>query len=151
MAEDALDREVHVAIARAIREDGAIPTIAQVTTDLGRDVASVEAAFARLADAHVYIPRKGSFEIHAYDPFCVGPTDFRVQADGREWWAICGWDALGIPPALGVTGTVESRCGDCGDPIRVEVGTGGEAATSTGAVLHVGMPARSFWKDIYYT
>jgi hypothetical protein len=147
----ALDTDVRGAIADAIQERGAIPSIADVALDLGRDGSVVDASFARLIERHVFTPRKGSHEIYAFHPFCVGVTEFRVQADKREWWAICGWDALGIPPALGTTGTVDTRCGDCGQPIHIDVGREGQATGPEGAVLLVGVPARDFWKDIYFT
>lgn len=146
------DREVRAAIARSIREQGAIPTIADVAADLRTDVGAVEAAFVRMIEAHVFIPERGSHEIRAYDPFSIGPTPFQVRATGRDWWGICGWDALGIPPALHTTGILTADCGDgCGDPVVIDIGLGGSATSETGAVLHVGVPARSFWEDIYFT
>lgn len=151
MSDGELDARVRSAIAASIRGQGAIPTIADVAAALGQAPAAIDASFARMIDQHVFIPRVGSHEIHAYDPFCADPTDFRVQADGRQWWAICGWDALGVPPALGTSGTLEAHCGDCGDPIRIEVGPDGQATGPSGTVLQVGVPAREFWKDIYVT
>lgn len=146
------DREVRAAVARSIRERGSIPAIAEVAASLRTDIAAVDASFVRMIDSHFFIPQKASHEIQAYNPFCVGPTDFRVHADGREWWGICGWDALGIPPALGTAGTLTSPCGDgCGERIVIDVGLGGSALSALGAVLHVGVPARAFWEDIYFT
>jgi hypothetical protein len=151
MNEAEFDSNVRVAIARAIRERGVIPRVADVGSDLGVQASLIDASFARMAERHVFTARKGSHEIYAYHPFCADPTDFLVRADGREWWAICGWDALGIAPALGTTGTVDTRCGDCREPIHIDVGLAGDARTSSGAVLQVGVPAREFWNDIYFT
>ena len=143
---------MRASIGRWIRGRGAIPLIAEIASDTSMDAEAVDASFVRMIEGHVFIPGHGSHEIYAYDPFCVGPTDFRVRADGRDWWAICGWDALGIPPALGVAGTVEARCADgCGEPIRIETGPGGAAVAGGRPVLHVGVPARAFWDDIYFT
>lgn len=133
----ALDRDVHIAIAAAIRGNGRIPRIAEVAEQLRWPEADVDAAFARMAEAHVFIARPGSHEIHAYDPFCVEPTGFEVVADGRSWWAICGWDALGIPPSLGTDGVVRTRCADCDDPLDIAVGHDGSADGPGGTVLHV--------------
>jgi hypothetical protein len=149
--DESFDRSVRQTIAASIRRRGAVPTIAQVATDLGEEQESVQASFDRMSAAHVFIPKRGSSEIYAYDPFCVERTDFRVRSDGRLWWAICGWDALGIPAALGVSGTVESSCADCGDRIVVDVDRDGTAVSSSGAVLLVGVRAIDFWKDIYFT
>ncbi len=152
LIDDRSDRDVRAAIARWIRDRGAIPLIAEIASDMSTDAKAVEASFVRMIDGHVFIPRRGSHEIYAYNPFCLGPTEFRVHADGRDWWAICGWDALGIPPALGVTGIVAAPCADgCGERIRIEVGKDGAAVADGQPVLHVGVPAHAFWDDIYLT
>jgi hypothetical protein len=148
-AED--DREVRIAIARSIKTRGKIPTIAAVAADMGKDIASVEASFARMIEDHVFIPRKDSHEIYAYDPFCVGPTDFFVTAAGRVWFGICAWDAFGIPAALGEPGVIETHCADCGEPLVVEVDADGGTDVQTWTVMQIGVRAIEFWKDIYFT
>jgi hypothetical protein len=150
-AEEAFDSRVRVAIATAIRKRGAVPTIAEVTRDLAEDEGAVRASFGRMIAAHVFVPRRDSSEIHSYNPFCAERTDFRVRSDGRQWWAMCAWDALGIPAALGVTGTIESSCVDCGEGIVVDVDRDGTATTAAGAVMYVGVKAIDFWKDIHFT
>jgi hypothetical protein len=146
----AFDARVRGAIVASIRDRGVIPTIAAAAAALQAPVADVDASFGRMAAAHEFIPRRGSNEIHAYDPFCAEATEFRVRSAGREWWAICGWDALGIPSALGEPGVIESSCPDCGSPLSIEV-QGGIARAKEQIVLLVGVRAREFWKDIYFT
>jgi hypothetical protein len=148
-AED--DREVRIAIARSIKTRGKIPTIAALAADMGTDIAKVDASFARMIEGHVFIPRKDSREIYAYNPFCVGPTDFFVTAAGRVWFGICAWDALGIPAALGEAGVLETHCPDCGESLVVEVDADGGTEVQTWTVMQVGVPARDFWKDIHFT
>jgi hypothetical protein len=152
MADDAaFDSIVRETIAASIRRRGAVPTIAQVASDIGSDAPTVGASFDRMIAAHVFIPRRESSEIYSYNPFCVEPTDFRVRSDGREWWALCGWDALGIPAALGAAGTVETSCADCGDRIVIDVDRDGTAVSNGGAVLNIGVRAVDFWTDIHFT
>ena len=149
-AED--DREVRIAIARSIRTRGKIPTIAAVAADMGhKDSAAVEASFGRMIEGHVFIPRKDSHEIYTYNPFCSEPTDFFVTAAGRVWFGICAWDAFGIPAALGEPGVIETHCADCGEPLVVEVDADGGTELQTWTVMQVGVSARDFWKDIYFT
>jgi hypothetical protein len=145
------DREVRIAIARSIKTRGKIPTIAAVAADMGRDIATVDASFARMIEGHVFIPRRDSHEIYAYTPFCVGPTDFFVTAAGRVWFGICAWDAFGIPAALGEPGVIETHCADCGESLVVEVDADGGTDVQTWTVMQVGVPAIEFWKDIYLT
>jgi hypothetical protein len=150
-SDEEFDRRVRQAIAASIRRRGGVPTIALVARDLATDDAAVRASFDRMIAAHVFVAKHGSSEIHAYNPFCSERTDFRVRSDGREWWAMCGWDALGIPAALGAAGTVESSCADCGERIIVDVDRDGTPSAVAGVVLHVGVQAIDFWKDIYLT
>ena len=149
--DDAFDARVREAIVASIRNRGAVPTIAQVANDTGADEPSVGASFDRMIAAHVFIPQRDSSEILSYNPFSAEKTDFRVRSGGREWWALCGWDALGIPAALGVAGRVESFCTDCGEPIVIDVDRDGTPSSNGGAVMHVGVRALDFWKDIYHT
>ena len=150
-ADDAVDRRVREAIASSIRRRGSVPTMAQVATDLHADAATVRASFERMIAAHVFIPMRDSSEIYSYNPFCAEHTDFRVRSDGREWWALCGWDALGIPAALGAAGRVETTCLDCGEAVVIDVDRDGTATASPGTVMNVGVRAVDFWKDIYFT
>lgn len=150
MDEAATDQAVRVAIGAHLQAHGVLPTLAEVRAATGLAPAEVEASFARLRDGHVYIPQPDGREIYAYNPFCVGPTTFRVRAAGRDWWAICGWDALGIPAALGSAGTVRAACGDgCGEELVVEVAADGTARGE--AVFGSGVPIREAWADIRFT
>ena len=157
-ADETFDRRVRETIASSIRRRGSVPLMAQVATDLHTDASLVRAAFDRMAAAHVFIPQRDSNEIYSYNPFCVERTDFRVRSDGRAWWALCGWDALGIPAALGAVGTVETTCGDCGEVIVIDVdrdgtaSSNGNVASSSGSVvMNIGVRALDFWNDIYFT
>ncbi|HEV8228765.1 MAG TPA: organomercurial lyase [Candidatus Limnocylindria bacterium] len=151
MPDAEIDREVRIAIARSIRTRGRIPKIADVASEMAIAGATVDASFARMIEGHVFVPQKGSHEIYAYDPFCVGPTDFFVTAADRVWFAICAWDALGIPAALGSDGVIETHCGDCNEPIVVRVDADGVADVRDWTVMQIGVAPRDFWKDIYYT
>lgn len=151
MTDAEVDREVRIAIARAIKTRGQVPTIAAVAADMGEEVASVDASFARMIAGHVFLPREGSHEIYSYNPFCAEKTDFFVTAAGRIWFGICAWDALGIPAALGTSGVVETHCPDCNESVVVEVDADGATEVQTWTVMQVGVHARDFWKDIYFT
>ena len=149
--DEAFDRRVREAIASSIRRRGNVPKIAQVAADMQAEGSLVQASFDRMIAAHVFVPQRDSAEIYSYNPFCVDNTDFRVRSDGREWWALCGWDALGIPAALGAAGRVETTCIDCGEAIVIDVDRDGTTTASPGIVMSVGVRALDFWKDIYFT
>lgn len=148
---DEIDGMVRATVAAYIRDRGQVPTIAAAAAALRTDPHALTASFERLAAAHVFIPRRGSAEIYAYNPFCADETAFSAHVDGRRFFAICGWDALGIPAALGRAGRIETSCPDCREPIVVDVAADGRASAATPVVFRVDVRARDFWNDIYFT
>jgi hypothetical protein len=68
-------------------------------------------------------------------PWSATPTAFvTVLADGRERWACCAIDALGISPMLDQPVTVRTRCHHCDAPLEL-------AVTPTGPVRDPGVMA----------
>ncbi len=49
------------------------------------------------------------------------PPAFRVKAKAVTYSAICIWDALAIAAALHQDATIDVVCGDCGEPMKLEV------------------------------
>ncbi len=81
--------------------------------------------------------REGRIEL-AY-PFATGPNPFAVVlADGRERYACCAIDALGIAPMLGEPVTVRSQCHHCGEPVGFGVAPDGPGAEAAGVMVWVG-------------
>ena len=149
MAEvDKQDIELRNLTYRSFVETGRAPAPAELARVLQTEPAAIEAGWRRLHDAHALVldDRGG---IRMLNPFSVVPTAFRVRADGRWWYANCGWDAFGIGAALGVDSTIETECADCHEPLRVEV-RGGRPDRAD-PVWHVLVPARAWWQDIGYT
>jgi alkylmercury lyase-like protein len=71
-------------------------------------------------------------------PWSGTPTAFVVRlTGGRQRWACCAIDALGIAAMLGEPVQVESRCHHCGEPLRLDVTPEGPAA-NTGVMAWVG-------------
>ncbi|MGI9644539.1 MAG: organomercurial lyase [Ilumatobacteraceae bacterium] len=81
-------------------------------------------------------------------PFSAIPTDHRVVAGDRSWFANCAWDALAIPVLLGVDARIEAPWLD-GDPVGLSV-AGGQLSSTDGWV-HYAVPAARWWDDIVET
>ncbi len=78
-------------------------------------------------------------------PFAAGPNAFAVVLpDGRERYACCAIDALGIPAMVGQPVTIRSRCHHCGAPIGFAAHPTGPGAGAAGVMVWVGVwgPAR---------
>lgn len=83
------------------------------------------------------------------NPFAAKPTDFRVDAAGRSWFANCGWDAFGIGAALHVDIDFDTHCPDCGEALHITVRDGRPEPSNL--VWHVLVPASQWWTDIGFT
>lgn len=145
---DDADIQVRNATYRQFEALGRAPTATDVATAIGRSEGDVRAAWRRLHDAHALVLGADG-EIRMANPFSAVPTPFVVEADGRRWYANCGWDGFGIGAALHVDSVVETECADCHEPIRIEVSNGRPSPEDL--VFHVLVPAASWWDDIGYT
>ena len=95
-------------------------------------VSAVEAAFpqwpaAAVRDELTTLDEKdlilmAEHEIPLAYPFSATPTAFAVRLpDGRERFACCATDALGIAAMLGTRILIRSRCHHCGEPLELAV------------------------------
>ena len=102
-----------------------------------------------LGAAKVLILAPNDGDIWAANPFCAVPSGFQVEAAGKSYSGICIWDALGIAAALGVDAVVRAPCGDCGEPMTIEV-RDGKLLPSEG-IAHFAIPAHHWWDNIGFT
>jgi hypothetical protein len=128
---------------------GRAPSAAEVGADQGLDESDVRAGWLRLHDAHALVLDPASGELRMANPFSAVPTPYRVEADGRSWYANCAWDAFGICAALHVDGRIETACLDCGDPIVVDMRDGRPSDETL--LFHCLVPAARWWEDIAFT
>ena len=145
---DDADLTTRRATYRRFVELGRAPTAAEVGESIRMDAAEVRASWRRLHDAHAIVLDEDS-EIRMANPFAARPTDFRVDAGGRSWFANCAWDAFGIGAALHVDCEFDTHCPDCAEPLHVRV-RDGEPDDPT-LVFHVLVPAAKWWNDIGFT
>ena len=95
----------------------------------------------------ILAPNDGN--IWAANPFCAVPSPFRVEARGKTYWGICIWDALGIVAALGTDAVIRTACGDCSEPMLLEIAAG-RLKRSEG-IVHFAVPAHHWWDNIGFT
>ena len=145
---DAADIDLRNSTYRRFVELGRAPSAAEVADVAAMSETAVREGWQRLHDAHALV-LDGAGEIAMANPFAARPTPFVVEADGRSWYANCGWDAFGIGAALRVDTTIHAECADCHAPIDITVTDG--RPDRTDLFFHVPVPAASWWNDIGYT
>jgi hypothetical protein len=142
------DLAIRNATYRLFAELGRAPTVEEVAAAVGEGTESVGGAWRRLHDAHALV-LDSEGRLRMANPFSAVATPHQVEANGRTWYANCGWDAFGIGVVLRTDSTVHTTCADCGEALDIAVRD--FRPTTNDAVFHVLVPARAWWSDIGYT
>ncbi len=129
-------------------ELGRAPTAVEVAESGAWVKDDVVSGWRRLHDQHALVLNSATAEIRMANPFSAVPSAYRVQVDGRWWYANCAWDAFGICAALHTDGRIETSCADCGRPLTISVRD--ERPDDT-LLFHCLVPAARWWDDIVFT
>ena len=141
--------DIRLGVYNHILDTGRVPLVSELAARTSLATEAVAREFRRLQDIHAFALAPASDEILMAHPFSAMPTSHVVHASGRNFWANCAWDAVAIPSMLGVEGTVESRCGDCGEGLIFTIGVAGPEPQD--AVVHFVVPPRHFWRNVGFT
>jgi hypothetical protein len=125
------------------------PTVAEAASGLSLAVEQARVEFAALHARHALFLDADGASIRMANPFSGVPTDFRVFARGRAYWANCAWDMLGIPAALHADARIEARFADTGEQAVVTVE--GDKVRGHGEVVYVRVPFSRWYDDLAYT
>lgn len=146
---DALARDVRVHLFDRCAATGRVPQAAEIAAALSQPEPQVRAALHHLAAGKALIMAPYGDVVWAANPFCAVPSGIRVATRITKYWAICAWDALGIAAAVKQDAEITAPCGDCGEPMTLEI-RNGELARAEGLV-HFAVPAHHWWDNIGFT
>ena len=143
------DLDVKIAVYRHFAEEARRPSPDEVSRRTGLPAAEVLEAYARLRAQRVLLLDGDGASIRMAPPFSGVPTQHVAAVGGKRYFANCAWDAFGIPAALRAEGTVESRCEQLGEPLRLAIGRDGPPPS--GWLFHCAVPAAHWWDDLVLT
>jgi Alkylmercury lyase len=136
-------------VYRKFLETGTAPGADDLARELAAPVEAIRAALESLQSEHALVLAPATRDtIWMAHPFSNVPTDHRVVANGRGWWANCAWDSLGIVALLHRDADIQSRCACCAEPIALTARDGLIRGT---ALIHFAVPPRRFWENVGYT
>jgi hypothetical protein len=145
-----LDTRVKLAIYQITAETGRVPNSKAVARKIEIDEAEVLGAFGRLHAKRVLLPEPGDpTRIRMAPPFSGVPTKFPVEANGKQYFANCVWDAYGIAAALHSDAISRGSDGHTGEPLTLEVKNG--APVLEPYVAHFAVPAAHWWDNLVFT
>ena len=143
------DLEVKLAVYRHFAETATRPSPEDVAEVVRASAAEVIGAYSRLRSQRVLVLEADGASIRMAPPFSGVATQHVVVAGRLSYFANCAWDALGIPAALRQPATVQSRCEQTREPLRLEVALDGPERSDW--LFHCLVPAASWWEDIVFT
>ena len=137
-------KRITLALYRLLAGGDPVPAAA-IARRLGMTVEEVETTL----DAWPGVYRDDQGAVIGFWGLALGEMPHRLIVDRHTLYTWCAWDALFIPPLLGRTARVESRCAVTGDPVILTVGPGGVADVSpSGVVLSLLRPDGGFGDDV---
>jgi hypothetical protein len=143
------DTQIKLAVYRHFAETGRRPSPEEVGERVGSDVQSVLEAYPRLRAQRVLALEPDGSSIRMAPPFSGVPTQHVVAVGGKQYFANCAWDSLGVIAALHQPGEVHSRCAQSGEPLQLVVGLEGPEPSTW--LFHCLVPAAKWWDDIVFT
>jgi hypothetical protein len=148
MPQTELLQRVRSVIYDRIVATGFAPTVQQVAAVEKLDLADVTHAFETLAESHVVVLKPGTVQLWSAPPFSAVPSSFRAHGAAVSWYAPCAWDMFGVAAALKEDALLEAKCAWSGEALPATVQRG---VVEGAGVVHLEVPARRFWDDIFYT
>jgi hypothetical protein len=150
MPELDFDTRVTLAVYEIAADTGRVPNSSQVADKIDIDEPEVLGAFARLHAKRLLLPEPGdATRIRMAPPFSGVSTSFPVEANGKQYYANCVWDAYGIAAALDSDAVSRASDGHTGEPLTLEVKNGQPVLKSY--VAHFAVPAAHWWDDLIFT
>lgn len=145
-----LDTQVKLAMYDITAATGCVPNSREVSQRIDVDESEVLAAFERLHTKRLLLPEPGDpGRIRMAPPFSGIPTPFPVEANGKQYYANCVWDAYGVAAALHCDAFSRASDGHTGEPLTLEVKNGAPVLKSY--VAHFAVPAAHWWDDLIFT
>jgi len=115
------------------------------------DISTEEAGeyYKELHNRHALFLDLETTIIRMANPFSGIPTDFKVHADGKTYYANCAWDMLGIPAALHTDARIEAVCTESNELVNLEVKDG--KVTNSELLFHFPLPFSRWYDDLVFT
>ena len=118
------------------------------------------AFYKELHNRHAFFLEPETLTIRIANPFSGIPTDFKVHANAKTYYANCAWDMLGIPTVLDSDVVIEAICTESNQAVQLEIRDakiaqaavpGGEDAASSTLLVHFPLPFARWYDDLVFT
>ena len=125
------------------------PSVGETATHFGISPEEASELYKELYIRHALFLDFDEMAIRMANPFSGIPTDFKVHANSKTYFANCAWDMLGIPAALHCDAVIEAVCTESDDLVQLEVKDG--KVTNSELLVHFPLSFSRWYDDLVYT
>ena len=100
------------------------PRVDEAAAHFRISAADATELYKELHNRHALFLDLDEMAIRMANPFSGIPTNFKVHANGKTYYANCAWDMLGIPAALHCDAVIDAVCTESNESVRLEVKNG---------------------------
>ena len=124
------------------------PSVDETAAHFGISIKEATYLYKELHNRHALF-HSDEMAIRMANPFSGIPTDFKVHAKGKTYFANCAWDMLGIPAALHCDAVIDAVCTESNETIRLEIKNG--QITNHQLLIHFPLPFTRWYDDLVFT
>jgi hypothetical protein len=125
------------------------PTVDETAQHFNISIEEAGELYKELHNCHSIFLGPETLTIRMANPFSGIPTDFKVHANGKTYFANCAWDMLGIPAALHSDAVIEAVCAESNEAVKLEVKNG--QITNTQYLVHFPLAFARWYDDLVFT
>lgn len=141
--------DIRAFVYRQFADTTRAPSVDQTAAAFALTHEQAASAYEALHAHHAFFLNPNTHDILMANPFSGLETPFRVQANGKTYFANCAWDSLGIPAILHCDADVKATCAQSGVPISLQVREGQVSETSV--LVHFPIPFERWYENLPFT
>ena len=130
------------------------PSVAETAAHFNISTEKTSEYYKELHNRHAFFLDLETLTVRMANPFSGIPTDFKVHANGKTYYANCAWDMLGIPVALHTDAIIEAVCTESNETVQLEIShgniytLGGDGST---LLVHFPLSFARWYDDLVFT
>lgn len=130
------------------------PSVDETAAHFNISTEEASELFKELHNRHAFFLEPETLTVRMANPFSGIPTDFKVHANGKTYFANCAWDMLGIPAALQCDAVIDALCTESNESVQLEVRNGqltDSQSTNSQLLIHFPLPFARWYDDLVFT
>ena len=149
MTNDALLWETRAFVYNHFADTAHAPSVDETARHFNVNVGEAGELYKELHNRHALFLEPDTLTIRMANPFSGIPTDFKVHANGKTYFANCAWDMLGIPAALHCDAVIEAVFTESNEPIQLGIWDG--KVTNGELLVNFPLPFARWYDDLVFT